>query len=176
MSHFVRTHKRRKLFLDQLAVGSSVSFAASAAGGSTANFKRWRDTDPDFAADWEEAIEEGTDFIEDAATDRALKKSDPLMAMILKARRPEKYDRGSKLELSGGISVEGSKAKLLNRIARLQAQGSISQEGSTEESGILEGHGKGEPPVLALPAPGDGPIRGRKRRAAAEGSRRDQAA
>src|SRR3546814_17137525 len=63
--------------LDQLAVGSSVSFAASAAGGTVKNFKKWRDADPDFAADWEEALEEGTDFIEDAATDRALKKSDP---------------------------------------------------------------------------------------------------
>lgn len=176
MSHFVRTHKRRKIFLDQLAVGSSVSFAANAAGGTVRNFKKWRDSDPDFAADWEEAIEEGTDFIEDAATDRALKKSDPLMAMILKARRPEKYDRGSKLELSGGISVEGSKAKLLNRIARLQAQGQVPEEGPTEEQGVLEGHGDGTPPVLALPSPGDGPVRGRKRRAAAQGSRRDEAA
>lgn len=176
MSHFVRTFKRRKIFLDQLAVGSSVSFAANAAGLTTRQVKKWRETDPDFAADWDEAMEEGTDFIEDAATERALKKSDPLMAMILKARRPEKYDRGSKLELSGGISVEGSKAKLLNRIARLQSQGSVSEESPAEEQGVLEGHGEGVSPLLALPAPGDGPVRGRKRRAAAEGSRRDQAA
>lgn len=176
MSQFVRTYKRRKIFLDQLAVGSSVSFAASAAGGTTKNFRNWQKDDPDFAADWEEAIEEGTDFIEDAATDRALKKSDPLMAMILKARRPDKYDRGSKLELSGGISVEGSKAKLLNKIARLQAQGALPEGGDQGESEVSAEEPVDTGPKL-LPAPDQPPpVRGRKRRAALEGSRRDEAA
>src|SRR3546814_1612981 len=59
-------------------------------------------------------------------------------------------------------------------ISRLQSQGQVPEEGSTEEQGVLEGHGEGSPPVLALPAPGDGPIRGRKRRAAAEGSRSEE--
>lgn len=175
MSRFVRTFKRRKIFLDQLAVGSSYSFAAAAADGTVKNFKAWRDSDPDFAADWEEAEESGTDFIEDAATDRALKKSDPLMAMILKARRPEKYDRGSKLELSGGISVEGSKQKLLNKIARLQAQGQLSRGPVETELEVPETEPEEAEP-LQLPAPSDIPIRGRKRRAAAEGSRRTKAA
>lgn len=168
MSQFVRTFKRRKIFLDQLEAGNSISFAAHAADGTVKQFKRWRETDTDFAADWDEAIESGTDFIEDVATERALKKSDPLMAMILKARRPDKYDRGGKLELSGGISVEGAKTKLLNKIARLQAQGLLAAV--TDES------------VEALPAPEEdeansaqavaSPVRGSKRRAALEGGRR----
>lgn len=174
MSRFVRTFKRRKIFLDQLAVGNSISFAAAAADGTPKNFKTWRDSDPDFAADWEEAEETGTDFIEDAATDRALKKSDPLMAMILKARRPEKYDRGSKLELSGGISVEGSKQKLLNKIARLQASGQLPGSPPESEQKVLEAEPEAQEP-LQLPAPSDIPVRGRKRRAA-EGSRRTKAA
>jgi hypothetical protein len=136
---FVRTHKARKKFLDELAVGSSVSAAARAAGGTPSNFRRWRASDPNFADDWDDAIEEGTDFIEDVATDRALKKSDPLMMMMLKARRPEKYDRGSKLELSGGIDVAGAKQTLLNKIARIQAQNPV-QPGPSPE-------------IPALPAP-----------------------
>lgn len=175
MSYFVRTFKRRKLFLDQLAVGASVSFAAAAADGTSQNFRKWRDADPEFSKDWDDAIEEGTDFIEDAAVDRAIKKSDPLMAMILKARRPEKYDRGSKLELSGGVTVEGSKQKLLNRIARLQAQGQLP--GSSPESELevssAEPEEEQEKQKL-LPAPDS--IRGRKRRAAASGGRRSEAA
>lgn len=175
MSRFVRTFKARKLFLDQLAVGNSISFAANAAGGSPRNFKRWRDDDESFAKDWEEAEEEGTDFIEDAATERALKKSDPLMAMILKARRPDKYDRGSKLELSGGIDVTGSKAKLLNRIARLQTAGQLSTGGDDPESQIPEE--KPEEESLLLPAPDTSlPQRGRKRRAVEPGNRRKAAA
>lgn len=177
MSTFVRTYKRRKIFLDQLAAGSSLSFAARAAGGVPRQFKRWREEDENFAADWDEALEEGTDFIEDIATQRAIKKSDTLMVMMLKARRPDKYDRAGKLELSGGISVEGSKAKLLNRIAKLQAiSSSVQQEGPATEQEVLP-----EPEeVPALPAPeavGDGvPVRGRKRRRATEGSGRAKAA
>lgn len=134
MSYFVRTHRRRKKFLDELAVGSSISQAATAAGGTPSNFRAWRKSDPGFASDWDDAIEEGTDFLEDVATDRAIKKSDPLMMMMLKARRPDKYDRGSKLELSGGIDVSGSRAKLLNKVARLQAAGQLqSQSGEGEQ-------------------------------------------
>jgi hypothetical protein len=174
MSRFIRTFKARKIFLDSLAVGDSVSFAARAAGGTARVFKRWRDEDDSFAKDWEEAEEEGTDYIEDAATNRALLKSDPLMAMILKARRPEKYDRGSKLELSGGIDVTGSKAKLLNRIARLQAAGQISTGGDEAQPEVSEA--EPEEKKLLLPAPDPGlPVRGRKRRAAQSGNRREAA-
>ena len=81
MSRFVRTYKARKIFLDRLAVGDSVSAAARAAGAEPKNFKAWRNSDPDFASDWDDAIEEGTDFIEDVATERALTKSDPLSGM-----------------------------------------------------------------------------------------------
>lgn len=185
MSRFVRTHKARKIFLDQLEVGNSLSFAAHAAGGTTRNFKRWREEDENFAKDWDEAIENGTDFIEDVALDRALKKSDPLMQMILKARRPEKYDRGSKLELSGGIDVTGSKAKLLNRIARIQAQGNVAAGDGEEKSEALGDQSEKGVPLLPAPAEpeeqlhdsrsGSRPIRGSKRRAATQGGGRSKA-
>lgn len=171
MSSFVRTFKRRKLFLDQLAVGDSISRAATIAGGTVRQFRRWRDTDSSFAQDWDDALEEGTDFIEDAATDRALRKSDALMAMILKARRPDKYDRGGKLELSGDINVTGAKQKLLNRIARLQAEGQLLQSTPEPESEIPQKEDETEPEKqLLLPAPPENG-RGFKRRAAA-GNRR----
>lgn len=174
MSRFVRTFKARKIFLDAVAAGDSTSAAARAAGGTPRIFKRWRDEDEAFAEDWAEAEEEGTDYIEDEATNRALKKSDPLMAMILKARRPEKYDRGGKLELSGGIDVTGAKSKLLNRIARLQAAGQLPSDGSEEESEVLEAEAPTEQKLLPPPDP-DIPQRGRKRRAAQSGNRREAA-
>jgi hypothetical protein len=176
MSRFVRSFKSRKIFLDQLTVGNSLSFAANAAGASLSQFRRWRESDENFAKDWDEAINEGTDFIEDVALDRALKKSDALMQMILKARRPDKYDRGSKLELSGGISVEGAKGKLLNKLARLQAQGAISSGSLEEVEEVSADQGSKEVAPKLLPAPDHGDVgRGRKRRAAASGGRRAQA-
>lgn len=177
MSRFVRTFRARKAFLDALEVGDSISRAATVAGGTASNFKRWRDEDEAFAEDWREAEEAGTDFIEDAATDRALKKSDPLMAMILKARRPDKYDRGSKLELSGGIDVTGARAKLLNRIARLQAAGALPTGGGEAELQVSEEEAAAPEEPKLLPAPTDPgvPQRGRKRRAAEQGDRREAA-
>lgn len=183
MSRFVATYKCRKIFLDCLAAGDSVSRAAHAAGGTTSNFKSWRNRDPDFAKDWDEAIEEGTDFIEDVATERAMKKSDPLMLAILKARRPEKYDRNSgKAGIEVNINVEGSKSKLLNKIARLQAQGALAEEGG---KAVLEASGdisQETSPITdetrLLPAPGSEgiPVKGRKRRAVEPGNRRKAAA
>jgi hypothetical protein len=171
MSHFVRTYWRRKTFLDQLAIGDSISKAADAADGSVRNFKSWRESDPDFAKDWDEALESGTDYIEDVATERAIKKSDALMGMILKARRPEKYDRGGKLELSGSVNVEGSKQKLLNRIARLQASSIVPDEGPVESLPLPEPEAQ---KVLAAPA---APLeRGSKRRAANGGGGRKASA
>lgn len=177
MSRFVRSHKARKTYLDNLALGNSESFSAEAAGSTVSCFRRWRNDDENFQADYEEAIDTGTDFIEDVATQRALLKSDPLMMMILKARRPDKYDRGSKLELSGGISVEGAKSKLLNKIARLQASGEISTGGEEAIAEIPGPEDRTPTKLIAAPDPGGAPrVRGGKRQAAAEGSRRTKAA
>jgi hypothetical protein len=136
---FVRTYKRRKAFLDALEAGNSDSGAASLAGGTLRQFRKWAAEDPNFEQDWKDAVEAGSDFIEDVATTRAIKKSDTLMLAILKARKPEKYDRGGKLELSGTVNVEGSRQKLLNRLAKIQAAAIAN----------------GTPAVPALPSPDD---------------------
>src|SRR3954471_4535525 len=152
---FVRTFKRRRAFLDQLTVGDSESAAARAADGTVAQFKKWRNEDKDFAADWDDAVEAGTDFIEDIATERAMRKSDPLMLAILKARRPDKYDRNAgKNGVEVTINVEGAKAKLLNKVARLQAQGKVSSDSDPEESQVSGDQAEeGSPEQLRLPPP-----------------------
>jgi hypothetical protein len=176
MSRFVRTFKARKAFLDELEVGSSVSFAARAAGGTTQNFKKWRADDENFAADWDEAEEAGTDHLEDEAYARAVKKSDPLMMFMLKARRPEKFDRASKIEHSGGIDVTGARTKLLNKIARLQAEGKLPGGSGKEESEIPEAETAEEQKLLPAPSTDLPGKRGSKRRAAEPRNRRKAAA
>jgi hypothetical protein len=66
----IRTPKRSRLFLAELAEGASV------------------DDDPDFSAAWEEAIEIGTDALEDECWRRAMTTSDRLLLALLRARRP----------------------------------------------------------------------------------------
>ncbi len=50
-----------------------------------------RGRDEQFKADWDDAVEQGTDALEDAAVQRAIKeKSDTMIISLLKSRRKEK--------------------------------------------------------------------------------------
>lgn len=127
MAHFIRSNKRRKTFLDCLADGDSPSLAAATADGPLRAFNKWAADDPDFKADWDEALEAGTDHLEDVATKRAKEKSDPLMIMMLKARRPDKFDRAQRVETNATVHhLDGSKNELLMRLAKLRNQTLLS--------------------------------------------------
>lgn len=81
----------RQAFLTALAAGQSVTAAAEAAGIDRKTPYRWRDAEPVFAAGWDDALEDGTDRLEDEALRRAFSGSDLLLIFLLKARRPKKY-------------------------------------------------------------------------------------
>ncbi len=50
-----------------------------------------RGRDEQFKAGWDDAVEQGTDALEDAAVQRAIKeKSDTMIISLLKSRRKEK--------------------------------------------------------------------------------------
>jgi hypothetical protein len=110
--------KDRDRFLEALAAGWAVRHAAKLAGHG---FQRWyelRDQDEDFAAAWSEAIEQGTQRLEDEALRRAVDGYDEetfngegemvrrvrrydgaLLQTLLKGRRPEVYREGAAVEL-----------------------------------------------------------------------------
>jgi hypothetical protein len=113
----VRTTQRaRDVFLDALGNGLSATGAASAAGVGRRTVYDWRKADPEFAQAWDLAVESGTDLLEDVAWQRAVrgneepivsmgkvvygkdgepltvhKTSDNILALLLKARRREKF-------------------------------------------------------------------------------------
>ena len=58
----------------------------------------WRDSDPTFREEMDYAEEESTDDLEIYAVQRAKALSDPLMTLLLKARRPHKYMDRSAVE------------------------------------------------------------------------------
>lgn len=115
----VRSFKVRKKFLDALEKGYSVSRACREADIDVRTAKKWRSDDQDFADDWDEALESGTDALEDKARDRAMKDSDSLMVTLLKARRPEKYRERSSVEHSGQLDLTSARGKLEARLAAL---------------------------------------------------------
>lgn len=101
------TETQRRKFLLALANGWSVSKGAKAAGVPRRTVYNWRDDDEIFAADWDHAIEQGTDALEDEAIRRGFKGSDTLLIFTLKARRPEKFKDRSHVDvdLLGGLAA-----------------------------------------------------------------------
>jgi hypothetical protein len=103
--------ERRALFLQRLRASANVSRSAREAGLLTSTLYRQRGKSASFAAEWDAAVAEALDELEDILTERAkhgVEKpifyagesrgtmriySDALAMFILKARRPEIYDR-----------------------------------------------------------------------------------
>lgn len=103
------TDKKREEFLDYLRGGWSITASAGRIGVSRQAVYALRQSDPDFARQWEDAYESGTDIFEDEVKRRAVEGtekpvfyqgevvghikeySDTLLIVALKARRPEKY-------------------------------------------------------------------------------------
>lgn len=85
------TAKKKDTFLGLLAEGSSVTHAAKAVGCHRQTMYQHRHDDESFGLAWDQAIESGTDLLEDEAIRRAMDASDTLMIFMLKARRPDKF-------------------------------------------------------------------------------------
>ena len=103
------TQKNKEAFLRCLSEGKSVTFAANAIGVDRSQVYQWQHANPDFKAEWESALQAGTDKLEDEAWRRAhdgvdepvfyqgqtcgviRRYSDTLLIFTLKARRPEKF-------------------------------------------------------------------------------------
>ena len=121
----IRTPEAREKFLAALAEGS----IANAAGAGRGAMYIWRREDPEFAAEWDEAVEEGTDKLEDEARRRAMNGSDAVLMFLLKARRPLQYkDRAVHEHVGaagGAVQIENvgnPREELLNRINTIIAR------------------------------------------------------
>ena len=121
-----RTDRAREAFLSTLRTGASIGAACRKAGMGRSPAYEWRDEDEDFRLAWDEAVDEGTDVLEDEATRRARdgtvkpvfyqgqecggirEYSDTLIMFMLKARRPEKYRERHQIEheIDGQLTVK----------------------------------------------------------------------
>jgi hypothetical protein len=103
------TEIKKSEFLEALSVTANASKAAAVSGISRMEWYRTRAEDAEFAKQWQEAVEKGTDALEDEAIRRAhegtdkpvyqggklvgyvKEYSDTLLIFMLKARRPAKF-------------------------------------------------------------------------------------
>lgn len=125
------THAR-DTFIVTLAAGASITKAAQVAGVGRTTVYEWREADEAFAKLWDEALEAGIDLLEDEARRRAVEGverpvvamgkiarnddgsvlkireySDTLLALMLKAKRPEQYRERLDVNAkhSGGVTL-----------------------------------------------------------------------
>jgi hypothetical protein len=78
-------------FIAMLSQTFSVSAAAEGAGVNRQYAYAYRHKDPDFAAQWDSALNTAIDRLEKAAYERAVNTSDTLAIFLLKTRRPDLY-------------------------------------------------------------------------------------
>lgn len=133
-----RTPKAISDFLAKLEEGSTVSAAAAAVNIGRRTAYEWRADDTAFANAWDEAVEVGTDLLEDEAKRRAAdgydepvfwqgkqvgvvrKYSDRLLQVMLKARRPEKFKDRFENTGPGGGPIQIEDVSLLTDTERQQ--------------------------------------------------------
>lgn len=88
------TRARRDAFLHALSLRGCVRDACEAVGVGRRTVYEHRERDPEFAAAWEQALEDAADRLEAVAWERATaekRPSDTLLIFLLKGLRPWKY-------------------------------------------------------------------------------------
>jgi len=85
----------QKAFLAALEESGSVTSSCTAANISTVRVYEVKRNDPEFAKQWEQALEQGADILEAEARRRAMegtsKGSDTLLMFLLKGLRPQRW-------------------------------------------------------------------------------------
>jgi hypothetical protein len=130
----VRTPEKDQQFLTTLSEGMSVKAACQKAGYSRTTAYLHREQDPEFRRAWDEAIEEGTDELEDTAYQRAKDNSDTLLIFTLKGRRPQKWADKHQHQIDARlVTADVSDLEIAQRFAFLLEQG-MAQLPSDEQT------------------------------------------
>lgn len=87
------TARYKQRFLAKLELGNAAAGAAKLAGVARSTVFGWKKNDPEFALAWEDSVHAAVDKVETSLMRRAIKNSDTAAIAILKAYRPERYDR-----------------------------------------------------------------------------------
>ncbi len=138
----IRTPEKRVAFLAVLAETGIVAKALEGCGIGRSAAYAWRREDPDFAEEWDRALQVGITALEDEVHRRGFlgdeqpvygkdgnvtgvqrKYSDTLAIFLLKAHHPDKYRERTELKHAGSIAFGTMTDEEINReIAALAAR------------------------------------------------------
>ena len=108
-----RCDSQKKRFIETLSVQGTVYHSAQAAGISRQTAYRWRQDDPDFACQWDEAIENAVDQVESTIFQQAIGGNTLAAIFYLKAHRPQYRDRLN-------VDVKQLQSEIEERMAQLR--------------------------------------------------------
>jgi len=127
----------KQTFLAAIRKGQSVYAAAAAADISRNTAYHWRWSDPEFAAAWDEAKQDGIDLMVDEARRRAVEGveeavyhagdvvghkinySDRLLEFLLKGMRPEVFNPATNLSITDQSSTTQTREQIEKRLTSL---------------------------------------------------------
>ena len=92
-------HHKKRAFLRAFAKNGNVSQSADIVRISRRTHYDWLESDPVYAAAYDEAREQSVDELERIARERAAAGSDTLLIFLLKGERPDKYAERHRVEL-----------------------------------------------------------------------------
>ena len=107
-----RRDRQKKKFIETLEAQSTVLHAAKAAGVSRWTAYRWRHEDLDFADQWDQALENAVDVVENSLYQKAVSGDTICMIFYLKAHRPIYRDKLN-------IDIEQVRSEIEERVAQL---------------------------------------------------------
>ena len=107
-----RRDRQKKKFIETLEAQGTVLHAAKAAGVSRWTAYRWRQEDLNFAEQWDGALENAVDVVENSLYQKAVSGDTICMIFYLKAHRPIYRDRLN-------IDIEQVRGEIEERIAQL---------------------------------------------------------
>jgi len=125
-----RQKRQKEQILRALGMGMSVVKACNVSGITKKTYYRWREADAAFDAECDEAYKSGTESLEDAMMEKAVRMDDSASVtagiFILKARKPEMYRERSTVEHTGNITVSKmSDDDLREEVARLMGMATV---------------------------------------------------
>lgn len=105
------TDAKRMAFIESLKVSANVTKSCVAASIARKTAYRWRKDWVTFRQQWDDALEEACDVLEQVARDVAVVDKNPQMLMfLLKSHRPHVYDRRTLAEtMKVEVDSEGTK-------------------------------------------------------------------
>lgn len=100
---YLNDDSKKQAILALVADGMSIGRAFNKLGLGRATLRQFQEKDPEFVQLLEDAYNQGTDYLEDLALERA-HESDSVLIKLLESRRPEKFS--NKRQVGPSVKVE----------------------------------------------------------------------